>query len=580
MSEQMLPSGENLRELVKETVALTGSAGPELVQENAPILRDEALQADRFYLIGLIGGKEVGKSALVNALVGQSITEQTSHGPGTQGVVAYAHQSQIESLQRLLEQQVPGQFRIVPHTIDSLRQQVLLDLPDIDSHWQQHLEVTRRMLRYMLYPIWVQSVEKYADQQPQEMLKKVSAGNAAENFLFMLNKADQVVAREGQAAAEELRDDYARRLAKVLSMPSPPRVWLVSAAQPQGFDLPELRQTLSRQKTQQAVNQSVQRAGRQRGLTVLNWLESQDLPGRMKRLERLETAAQEQVAERLGRIVLEEAVPAILDDPAHRLALVDQCQQRRMKRWPIVSIVHSVLAPVIGVWRRRLALSQQQGLSGPEALVGLYLREGDRELSSAVQATFAHLQQSAPAISELYRQRKLWEPVWADASVGELRRSLAAVVQRQRQVLSDDIGGRDNIVAALIRSLLTWGALLWFPIVQPILEAVLRDWQGGSITHLGLLVVRILGVAFLLQNASFLLIWFFALWAVVRWDTQRRVDKQLLRWRSAAEADQSTNLTAAAAMWLASLTEPIQSARNRLHRLVARIGQFRSALAA
>lgn len=580
MSQIAMPSGEELRELVKETIALTGSSGPEVAESDAPILCDDALVADRFYLVGLIGGKEVGKSALVNALVGQSITAQTSHGPGTQGVIAYAHQSQVEPLRALLEQEVPGQYRIVPHTIDSLQRQVLLDLPDIDSHWQQHIEVTRRMLRHMLYPIWMQSVEKYADQQPREMLKKVSAGNAPDNFLFVLNKADQVVAREGQAAAEELRDDYARRLARVLSLPALPRVWLVSAAQPNGFDLPELRQVLSRQKSERTVAQSVRQAGRQRGLSVLNWLENQDLPGRLKRLERLEVDAQEQVADRLGRPVLEELVPSILDDPAHRLSLVDECQQRRMKRWPLVNIVHTVLSPLVGVWRRRLAISQQQGLSGPEALVGLYLSDGDRGLASSVQTTFAHLQQSNPAIGELYRRHKLWESVWAEASISDLRLSLASVVQRQRQMMSERIGGRDNILAALFRSLLTWGAFLWFPIVQPILEAVLRDWQAGSVTHIGLLVVRILGVTFLLQNASFLLIWFFCLWAIIRWDTQRRVDRQLVRWRNAADADESTNLTAAAAAWLAGLTEPVQSARNRLDRLVGRISRFRQTLAA
>ena len=80
---------------------------------------------------------------------------------------------------------------------------------------------------------------------------------------------------------------------------SPPSVWLVSAAQPTGFDLPQLRQALSRQKSRQAIDQSVHRAGRQRGLTVLNWLESQDLTGRMKRLERLEADARE-ASSRLG----------------------------------------------------------------------------------------------------------------------------------------------------------------------------------------------------------------------------------------------------------------------------------------
>ena len=89
---------------------------------------------------------------------------------------------------------------------------MLLDLPDIDSHYSDHVQITRRMLRHMLYPLWIQSVEKYADQQPQELLAQVAEGNDPANFVFVLNKADQLVAREGPAAAEELRDDYARRI--------------------------------------------------------------------------------------------------------------------------------------------------------------------------------------------------------------------------------------------------------------------------------------------------------------------------------------------------------------------------------
>ena len=40
------------------------------------------------YIVGLIGGKDVGKSSFVNALVGRPITEQSSHGPGTEAVIA------------------------------------------------------------------------------------------------------------------------------------------------------------------------------------------------------------------------------------------------------------------------------------------------------------------------------------------------------------------------------------------------------------------------------------------------------------------------------------------------------------
>src|SRR5215213_8793142 len=201
-----------VEQLVRETMELTGADTPALLEEDAPVLSDEALDfaADRdgsgdggFYLVGIIGGKDVGKSALVNALVGRNITAITSHGPGTEIVVAYAHASRSAALRGLLEREVPRQYRIVTHEEPHLLRQVLLDLPDIDSHWKGHLEVTRAMLRHMLYPVWVQSVEKYADRQPQEMLARVAAGNAAQNFVFCLNKVDQVEQRrEGEAPAE------------------------------------------------------------------------------------------------------------------------------------------------------------------------------------------------------------------------------------------------------------------------------------------------------------------------------------------------------------------------------------------
>src|SRR5580658_1655077 len=97
-------------QLVRETVEMTGSAPPQLFDEQAPVLT-----ANDFYLVGMIGGKDVGKSALVNALTGQSITPSTSFGPGTEMVIAYAHESQQVPLRRLLDRELPGQYRLVPH---------------------------------------------------------------------------------------------------------------------------------------------------------------------------------------------------------------------------------------------------------------------------------------------------------------------------------------------------------------------------------------------------------------------------------------------------------------------------------
>src|SRR5205085_6305674 len=116
------------QQLVRETMELTGADTAQLLEDDAPVLSDEALGADDrdgggFYLVGIIGGKDVGKSALVNALVGRPITAITSHGPGTEMVVAYAHASREAALRALLERGVPGQYRVVTHDSPHLPRQ-------------------------------------------------------------------------------------------------------------------------------------------------------------------------------------------------------------------------------------------------------------------------------------------------------------------------------------------------------------------------------------------------------------------------------------------------------------------------
>src|SRR5262245_54733658 len=79
-----------VQELVRETIELLGAEAPDLLNDDSPALAKQP-SGGEFYLIGLIGGKDVGKSSFVNALVEQKISEPTSHGAGTEIVVAYAH---------------------------------------------------------------------------------------------------------------------------------------------------------------------------------------------------------------------------------------------------------------------------------------------------------------------------------------------------------------------------------------------------------------------------------------------------------------------------------------------------------
>lgn len=588
-----------VEQLVRETMEITGAAEPALLEKDAPVLASDALMqaGDSFYLVGLIGGKEVGKSALVNALAGRNITTTSSYGPGTEGVVAYAHASQERPLRELLEREVPGQYRIVTHDVAGLRRQVLLDLPDIDSHFASHLQVTRTMLRHMLYPVWLVSVEKYADRQPQQMLARVAAGNAPSNFVFALNKVDQLLGGKNQAgpsgedptagfpdleldAAAELRDDYAARVQRTLSLPDSPHVYMISATHPQEFDLPALRSMLAREKTQQAVRQSQELAAQRQDRSLLAWLDNQQLPLRAKRLAELQEDAQELAAQRIGQPLLDEVIPRLLNDPETRGAMAEEILTERVARWPVVRLVHTLLSPVFVLLRGATSRTAAP-LQAPEGLVEIVLKETGRSPSDLVQTTFAQLRQSQPAMADLYPHNKLWEQMSADMAASELRRSLGATIQRQRDTARSQLLRRGWLGAPL-RWLLTIGAVLWFPFIQPILHALLgttdaSNWQWHQIaTQLPKLAVEVLGANYLLTSAGFLILYFVVLWLSLRWNTQRTVGRVFRGWQTSALSAPELNLSSQVLRWLDDLITPIRVARERMEGLARRAEALRT----
>jgi hypothetical protein len=284
------------------------------------------------------------------------------------------------------------------------------------------------------------------------------------------------------------------------------------------------------------------------------------------------------INDRIGGPLLEKCIPAMLDDPAHRLAVLDDCLKARCARWPFVTIIQGLAAPLTGMFRRRLPLEQQRSLEGPELLAEAYLRPNGQDLSQTIQTTFAQLQQSQPMVSSLYRNRKLWESRQADLAAADLQRNIAETITRQRAVITKRVAGRSRFPGSLIRWLLTIGALLWFPIVQPILEAVLQPAPAATIRAIALEVVRALSVTFLLNTLTFIILWFDIMWLIVRWDTTRRVARQLQRCKISDSMDPGLSMPGQTLEWLTRQLEPIQSAKERLENLVERTEKLKGEL--
>ena len=562
---------ENLRDHAAEVASLLGLDPPLLVEEGTT----EAVSERDWYLIGLIGGKEVGKSALVNALVGHPITETSSCGPGTEKVVAYAHSDLESSLRDYLDREVPGKFEIVTHHVTDLSKQVLLDLPDIDSHFSSHIEVTRRMVRGMLFPIWIQSVEKYADKAPAELLRKVAEGNSPENFVFCLNKIDQLESAGGPEAVAEIRDDWSERIASRLGLEHPPQVMMVSATNPEKGDLPVLRERLGRQKSAQDLASSKRLAAEQHGLSLLKWIDRQDLPGHIESANRIGKEMESEIVARVGVPLLERIVPRIEADPSQRIELGYEIQKKRAERWPMVNLVHGMLSAISRLIRLRLRLGSEFGGEDAEALVDRYLPAEDPSTVGSIESAFAYLQASQPKTIELYADRKYWERETAERALADLRRRLADTLEDQAAVVRQRLSPHGGLGGVLVRWILTYGAVLWFPFGQPLLQ---EYFTSGGWDNLAALVVKLFGVSYLLSSGLFLFLYFIFLWAILKWRSQRQVDRLFAKWSQERNVDSSLSLREQVSEWLRALLAPVLDYTDRLEALHSRTEDLRRRL--
>jgi hypothetical protein len=140
------------------------------------------------------------------------------------------------------------------------------------------------------------------------------------------------------------------------------------------------------------------------------------------------------------------------------------------------------------------------------------------------------------------------------------------------------VAGKSGALTAPIRWLLTIGAILWFPFIQPLLEAFLAGGMGKTTRELLYLGVQMLGVTYLLKNVTFLIIWFVVLWMILRWGTHRRASRLLRRWQSSQNLDDPLSLSGQVIQWMDDLLEPIRRQRERVASLVKRTDEMRAAL--
>jgi GTP-binding protein EngB required for normal cell division len=162
--------------------------------------------------VGLVGGTGVGKSTLINALAGHTISTSGDRRPTTDRVIAYHHRA------TRLPEGLPRRDLTEPtvtHETAGLERVILLDFPDFDSIDALHHEILNRAFPHLDVLIIVVDDVKYADARLFELLRRLPQSH--ENLHAVLNKIDRLEKRypgKWRAVADEILDDLAAKLEK------------------------------------------------------------------------------------------------------------------------------------------------------------------------------------------------------------------------------------------------------------------------------------------------------------------------------------------------------------------------------
>ena len=159
-------------------------------------------QADSLVICGILGGKDVGKSTLIDALVGEDVSlhdDRPEAGAGTSRPRAYVHVSAVDAVKTRLagdhgRSTTRWDIDVSTHEVDAIRDTVLVDFPDFDSEFPQHVNIVREAAPRLDRLIWVVTPRKIADREWVELFHRVAKD--ARNVHCVLNKIDEVVAEE------------------------------------------------------------------------------------------------------------------------------------------------------------------------------------------------------------------------------------------------------------------------------------------------------------------------------------------------------------------------------------------------
>ena len=135
--------------------------------------------------VGLFGGTGVGKSSLLNRLVGEPVAVVGLERPTSTEVTLYVHRHYaVKHLEELFPIE---RVKVLEHDREECRDVVWIDMPDIDSVERANRELVFEWLPYIDWLIYVVSPERYRDDVGWQVLKRRAHRH---HWLFVMNHWD------------------------------------------------------------------------------------------------------------------------------------------------------------------------------------------------------------------------------------------------------------------------------------------------------------------------------------------------------------------------------------------------------
>jgi len=258
-------------------------------------LASEALASAGLPLLvyGIVGGKDVGKTTLLNALIGSEVSREEFPGyiaEGTRKPVAYLHRDKQKifadwMLERGLE---ATEYLCSLHDNSSLYNVVFLDMPDYDSVYPGHKEICQRLAGKLDRIVCVSIIGKELDRDLEDFLRQADRSERA--WILVLNKYD-AIPRPSKNPIERLKPDLLEGYRSLgLKDLTEQDIFVLSALQPDRHDFQTLRNRLLRLHPDEELARHKQNEALRQVAGAL--CKKRDAIGWDKDLERLETLLQ------------------------------------------------------------------------------------------------------------------------------------------------------------------------------------------------------------------------------------------------------------------------------------------------